>query len=229
MNVVVVEDSAELSAIVQRVLEENGMTVHVASEALTGLELVRSQNPEVVILDVTLPGMDGIEACRQLRTFSDAYVLMVTARDSEVDRLVGLSVGADDYVIKPFYARELVARIRAMQRRPRSGPPETGDHRKFGSLVIDLAAREVTVGGEPVELSLTEYEVLAALSATPRVSLSRRQLLEHVRGPNWFGDDHLIDVHVSNLRRKLGDDPGNPRFVKTVRGYGFRMGTGELG
>ena len=146
LRVVVVEDSPELARIVQRALEEDGMTVHLAADADTGLELVRRLDADLVVLDINLPGTDGIEACRQLRTFSDAYVVMLTGRDSEVDRLIGLSVGADDYMVKPFYARELVARIHAMQRRPRSGPPESHAH-VFGSLTVDSDAREVSVDG----------------------------------------------------------------------------------
>jgi DNA-binding response OmpR family regulator len=171
-------------------------------------------------MDLNLPGIDGVEACRQLRTFSDAYVIMLTGLDNETDRLIGLSVGADDYMTKPYSPRELVARIRAMQRRPRAvdgGPP-----RRFGALEIDPGTREVTVAGEPVQLSRTEYELLDTLAAQPRLTLSRRQLLEAIWGESWFGDDHVIDVHISNLRRKLG----TPGYVVTVRGYGYRIGTG---
>lgn len=225
MQVLVIEDSRELATIVQTALEADGMLVHLAADAERGLELARSIAPDVVVMDLTLPGMDGLEACRQLRTFSDAYVVMLTARGTEVDRLVGLSVGADDYMTKPFYARELVARIRAMLRRPRA-VAGTGRRRVFGPLALDPDAREVSLDGEAVELSRTEYEILDVLSAQPRVSLSRAQLLERVWGSSWYGDDHVVDVHVSNLRRKLGDDPREPRFVRTVRGFGYRMGDG---
>ncbi len=226
MVAVVIEDSPELASVLQRALADDGIEVHVAHDAERGIGLVRETAADLVVLDVTLPGIDGIEACRRLRTFTDAYVVMLTGRDSEVDRLIGLSVGADDYVTKPFYARELVARIRAMQRRPRTlaGVDRV---RRFGALEIDLDRRQVTLAGRAVELTLTEYELLEALAGSPRAALSRAALLEQVRGPNWFGDDHLIDVHVSNLRRKLGDDPANPRFIMTVRGFGFRMGGGE--
>ncbi len=225
MRVVVIEDAPELARMTQVALEREGMEVAVAADAETGLELARRSPTDVVVMDIELPGMDGVEACRRLRTFSDAYVVMVTGRDSEIDRLIGLSVGADDYMTKPIYARELVARIRAMMRRPRS-LGEQDNRRTFGALVIDPDAREVTVEGTAVELSRTEYEILDLLSAQPRVSLSRAQLLSGVWGPNWVGDDHVIDVHVSNLRGKLGDDPKRPRFVRTVRGFGYRMGEG---
>jgi DNA-binding response OmpR family regulator len=180
---------------------------------------------DFVVLDVDLPGIDGFEACRRLRRFSDAYVILVSSRDSEVDRLVGLSLGADDYMTKPFYVRELVARVRAMQRRPRATTRRRAP-RTFGELRVDPETREVQLAGRAVELSRTEFDVLDALSAEPDVSVSRRKLLEQVWGPGWFGDDHVIDVHVSNLRRKLEDDPRAPRFVRTVRGYGYLMGAG---
>jgi DNA-binding response OmpR family regulator len=225
VNVVVIEDAPDVARLIETALAREGFSVAMASDAERGLEIAREKPADVVIMDLALPGIDGIEACRQLRTFSDAYVIMLTGRDSEIDRLIGLSVGADDYVTKPFYARELVARIRAMQRRPRT-TPGTVTVRRFGDLQIDPAAREVTVAGAPVELSRTEYHVLDALSSEPRVSISRQQLLQRVWGEAWFGDDHVIDVHISNLRRKLGDDPHAPRYVKTIRGYGYRMGTG---
>lgn len=223
MRAVVIEDNSKLSRIVQTALEQDGMEVHCAGDAEAGLALARQVAPDCVVMDIQLPGIDGIEACRQLRTFSDAYVVMLTGRDSEIDRLIGLSVGADDYMTKPFFARELVARMHAMQRRPRSGAAASADHtRHFGNLDLDPDAREVTVAGEPVNLSRLEYDLLQVLSLEPRISLSRAQLLERVWGPTWFGDDHVIDVHVSNLRRKLGD----PRYIRTVRGFGYRMGAG---
>jgi DNA-binding response OmpR family regulator len=172
-----------------------------------------------------LPGIDGVEACRRIRAFSDAYIIMLTAKSDEVDKLVGLSVGADDYLTKPFSPRELVARVRAMLRRPRVavvGP----DLRRFGELEVDPAGREVRVDGRPVELTRTEFDLLDTLSAQPRVAFSRRQLLEHVWGGDWYGDDHVIDVHVGNLRHKLGDDATAPRYIRTVRGVGYRMGGG---
>jgi len=149
---------------------------------------------------------------------------MLTARAEEIDKIVGLSSGADDYVTKPFSPGELVARIRAMLRRPRAGG-DTETVRRFGDLTIDPLARDVRVGDQPVELTRLEFDVLDALSEQPRVAFSREQLLERVWGPDWFGDDHVVDVHVANLRRKLGDDGSSPRYVLTVRGVGYRMGT----
>ena len=171
--------------------------------------------------------------CRVLRTFSDCYVVMLTARTDEVDKLVGLELGADDYVTKPFSPRELVARVEVMLRRPRrpvassAAPlPDEAPARVFGDLEIDVAGREVRVGDAPVELTRTEFDVLEALSARPRLAFSRRQLIEAVWGDNWIGDEHLVDVHIGHVRRKLGDDADRPRFIRTVRGVGYRMGEG---
>lgn len=224
-TVVVIEDTPELAAAVERALGEQDFAVEVCADAESGLDACRRVAADFVVLDLTLPGMDGVEACRQLRTFSDAYVVMLTARGDEIDRVIGLSVGADDYMTKPFSARELVARLRAMQRRPRSSARANAE-RTFAQLTVDPDARRVTVDGDEVDLSRTEYDLLDVLTEQPKVTLSRRQLLERVWGENWFGDDHVIDVHMSNLRRKLGDDPRSPRYVQTVRGYGYRMGAG---
>jgi DNA-binding response OmpR family regulator len=156
---------------------------------------------------------------------------MLTARAEEVDKLIGLSVGADDYLTKPFSPRELVARVRVLLRRPRSAP--AGDvgvgeepSRTFGDLVIDPAGREVSLAGQAVELTRTEFDVLAALAARPRLAFSRRQLIDAVWGDGWVGDEHLVDVHVGHLRRKLGDDAAAPKYIRTVRGVGYRMGDG---
>ncbi|MEP6854195.1 MAG: response regulator transcription factor, partial [Pedococcus sp.] len=162
--------------------------------------------------------------------FSDAYVVMLTARSDEVDTLVGLSVGADDYVTKPFSPKELVARLRAMLRRPRSigaGAAEQVDVLRFGDLGIDAVGRDVWLEGDAVDLTRTEFDVLAALAARPRMAFSRRQLIEAVWGESWVGDEHLVDVHIGHLRRKLGDDATSSRYIRTVRGVGYRMGTGQ--
>ncbi|KTE89076.1 PhoR family transcriptional regulator, partial [Desulfitobacterium hafniense] len=172
---------------------------------------------------------DAVEVCRQLRTFSDCYEVMLTARTDELDTVIGLSVGADDYVTKPFRPRELVARIAAMQRRPRRsfgtpGRPQDGSVPPvvIGSLHLDLAGREVEVDGEAVPLTRTEFDVLAALARRPAAVLTRRQLIEAVWGDGWVGDEHLVDVHVLHLRQKLGDTVDAQRFVRTVRGVGYR-------
>ncbi len=222
----VVDDAPEFRELVGSVLRRDGFTVALAEEGEGALALAESFSPDVVVLDIGLPGIDGVEVCRRLRTFSDAYVVMLTAREDEVDKLIGLSVGADDYVTKPFSARELVARIRAMLRRPRGtngAPAPARDVWHVGDLEIDVPAREVRSGGRPVELTKIEFDLLSAMAASPRVAFTREQLLERVWGPGWFGDDHVVDVHISKLRHKLGDDPRRPRYVRTVRGVGDRV------
>jgi DNA-binding response OmpR family regulator len=228
----VVDDEVPLASVVASYLEREHFEVNIAHNGKDAVARAREIDPDVVVLDLALPGIDGLEVCRQLRTFSDAYVVMLTARDTEMDTVIGLSVGADDYVTKPFSPRELVARIRAMLRRPRtteadSTAPNQPPPRVFGELRIDVAGREVFVDERPITLTRTEFDVLAALSARPGVVLSRRQLLDEVWTESWVGNEHLVDVHIGHLRRKLGDDPADPRYVMTVRGVGYRMGSGQ--
>jgi DNA-binding response OmpR family regulator len=222
VRVLVVEDSAVFQAIIREALERESFSVALAHDGHEGLQLARELEPPVVILDLNLPGLDGLEVCRRLRQFSDAYVVMLTGRDDEVDKLVGLSAGADDYVVKPFSGRELVARVRAMLRRPRSGGPSDA-LRRIGDLEIDTLARDVRAAGRAVDLTRIEFDLLDALSGQPRVVFTRDQLLERVWGPTWFGDDHVVDVHLSKLRQKLGDDAQSPRYIRTVRGVGYRF------
>jgi DNA-binding response OmpR family regulator len=227
VRVLVVEDEAAIRRVVVGYLHQDGFEVFEAADGLRAVEMAREVHPDVVVLDLMLPGLDGVEVCRQLRTFSDAYVVMLTARHEEIDKLIGLSVGADDYLTKPFSPRELIARIRAMLRRPRAEaqPAEVG-LRVFGDLTIDPVAREVTVAGQPVALTRTEFDILDALSAAPRQAYARRSLVSDVWGADWFGDDHLVDVHIAHLRAKLADDTTHPRYILTVRGVGYRMGPG---
>ena len=225
-RVLVVEDEPPISRLVASYLESEGFEVDVTYDGEHGVELARERRPDVIVLDLMLPGMNGIEVCRTIRTFSDAYVIMLTARTEEIDRLIGLSVGADDYLGKPFSPRELVARVRALLRRPRAATAGADPPRRFGDLVVDPTAREVHCGGEPVDLTRTEFDLLNTLSAQPRVAFTRQQLLEQVWGQDWFGDEHVVDVHVANLRRKLGDDAQASRYIRTVRGVGYRMDTG---
>ncbi|HEU4898283.1 MAG TPA: response regulator transcription factor [Actinomycetota bacterium] len=222
----VVEDEAPLARLLAGYLAREGFQVSVCGDGAQAVELAREHDPEVIVLDLMLPGLDGIEACRRIRAFSDAYIVMLTARAEEADKIVGLSTGADDYVTKPFSPGELMARVRAMRRRPRATRPEPTPVRRFGDLSVDPAAREVRLGGDPVELTRLEFDLLEALSERPRVVFSRRQLLERAWGADWVGDEHLVEVHIANLRRKLGDDPHHPRYIRTVRGVGYRMGPG---
>ena len=238
-RVLVVEDEGDLARVVKRHVEDIGCQVRIAPTGETALEAAATQEFDLVLLDVMLPGIDGLEVCRQVRTFSDCYVLMLTARTDEVDTLVGLSAGADDYMTKPFSPRELVARVHVLLRRPRTGGGTATTHRAsageeavdppprtFGALVIDVPAREVLVDGSAVALTRTEFDILAALSGHPKRVFTRSALIGEVWGEDWVGDDHLVDVHIGHLRRKLGDDAANPRYVRTVRGVGYRMGAG---
>lgn len=225
----VVEDAVEIQEVVTALLREEGFDVRTASDGERAVEMARAFVPDLIVLDLSLPGLDGISVCQQIRTFSEAYILILTAKSDEVDKVVGLSVGADDYVTKPFSPRELVARVRVLFRRSRAqGPatPAAAVERTFGDLVIDPDAREVTVAGKPVDLTRIEFDLLDTLSASPRVAFSRRQLQEAVWGEDWYGDDHAIDVHVSNLRRKLEPEERTTRYIRTMRGVGYRMGEG---
>ena len=225
--VLVIEDERALAQIVTDYLSRAGYDVRQVHTGPEGVEAARDLDPELIVLDLGLPGLDGVEVCREIRTFSDCYVIMLTARDDEVDKLVGLGVGADDYITKPFSPRELVARAQASLRRPRASTLErsrpSGDALRFDGLQVDLAGREVTLGSAAVSLTRTEFDILATLASSPRRAYTRRQLVAAVWGENWGGDEHIVDVHVAHLRRKLEDDAASPRFVETVRGIGYRF------
>lgn len=225
VTVLIVEDAPEFRDMLVPLLQQEGFKVETAADGETAVERARTLAPTVIVLDIGLPKLDGVEACRRIRTFSDAYIVMLTAKTDEVDKLIGLSVGADDYMTKPFSPRELLARIRAMLRRPRAGASAEGV-RVFGELRVDPLAREVFRENKKVDLTRIEFDLLDVLSSNPRMAFSRQVLLERVWGSDWYGDDHVVDVHVSNLRRKIGDDPASPRYVLTVRGVGYRMGVG---
>jgi len=230
MRALVVEDEMALASLLGSYLEQAGFEVTLAHDGEQAVDLAREVDPDLLVLDLGLPRLDGVEVCRRFRTFSDAYVVMLTARTDEVDTLIGLSVGADDYMTKPFSPRELMARVQALLRRPRSagrGDVEPEECRSFGPLRIDPVGRDVWLDGEPVALTRTEFDLLATLSHRPRMAFSRRQLIDTVWGPAWVGDEHLVDVHIGHLRHKLGDDAAQPRFIRTVRGVGYRMGPGE--
>jgi len=219
-RILVVDDEAPIRELVRGYLEREGFEVETATEGLAAVDAVRASAPDVVVLDVMLPGLDGIEVCRRIRTFSDAYVLMLTARGEEIDRIVGLTVGADDYLVKPFSPRELVARVRALLRRPRGAADVRATPVGFE---IDESRRVVRVDGTPVALTSLEFDLLAVLARDPGIVIGRQALLDRVWGPEFVADDHLVDVHIANLRRKLGDDPARPRFIETVRGVGYRL------
>lgn len=221
LDVLVVEDSPEY---VQVILGLAGLTGHRVRSAGTIAEATDSMSsvaPDLVILDLNLPDGDGLDLCRSIRDSSDAYIIMLTGRDDEVDKVVGLRLGADDYVTKPFSSRELSARIEALARRPRARRSEVPE-RIIDELVVRPLAREVEIGGRPVELTRIEFDLLDQLTSHPRQVLTRAQLLDAVWGDNWFGGDHVVDVHIANLRKKLSE-VSDLQIVRTVRGVGYGL------
>ena len=225
--VLVVDDEEPLAKVVASYLQAEGFMVRLAHNGPAAVDAARDSDPELIVLDIMLPGFDGVEVCRRVRQFSDCYIIMLTARDEEIDKVVGLSVGADDYLVKPFSPRELVARVRAMLRRPRTGVPvalpDVSHRIAVGGLVVDSAARKAWRSGEELQLTRTEFDLLAALAVRPSQAFTRRQLIDEVWGSDWFGDEHIVDVHVGHLRRKLGDSAAEPTFIRTVRGIGYGM------
>lgn len=224
-RVLVVDDSEEIAELVAAVLAVNGYETRMAFTGSEALAVTREWGPDVIILDLTLPDVDGIEVCRQVRTFSSAYVLMLTARSDEIDRVVGLTVGADDYVTKPFSSRELTARVSALMRRPRiDAPQELIDEgkRTLGRLILDTQLREVCYADRVIELTKIEFDILDALTQHSKRVLTRGELRERGWGAASLGDDHAVDVHVSNLRKKLSS-AGAPSVIMTVRGIGYRL------
>ncbi len=231
-RILVVDDETALVQLVRSYLEREQYEVLTAADGRTALELARTAHSDLVVLDVMLPELDGIEVCRQLRQFSDAYVIMLTARAEEIDKLLGLTVGADDYLTKPFSPRELVARIKARLRRPRQ--TATASHRDseplddtpaplhWDDLTIDEAQHEVTLHGQPVELTAREFALLLALASHPGRVFTRPQLLERIWGDAYY-DEHVVDVHIGNLRKKLEADLAHPQYLETVRGVGYRF------
>ena len=221
--VLVVDDETPLTGVVGSYLEREGFQVAVAHTGPDAVDRARALSPDLIILDVMLPGFDGVEVCRRVRQFSDAYIIMLTAKDEEMDKVLGLSMGADDYLVKPFSPRELIARVRAMLRRPRTSEDAATVSHQVAGIILEPQARHLTVDGTPVELTRTEFDLLAALMEHPKAVLTRRQLIDAVWGPGWYGDEHVVDVHIGHVRDKLGDDAASPRYIRTVRGVGYGM------
>lgn len=224
--VLVVDDEEKIRRILRGYLESDAMEVVEAASGEEALEVLAQRPVDVVILDVMLPGIDGIEVLRRIRTTSSVLVIVLTARADEVDTLVGLSVGADDYVTKPFSPREVVARVKGLLRRRSvdgDGGGSTAELLCHGPLVVDLARRSVRLDDQPVELTTLEFDLLVTLVRSPGRVFSRRQLLEQVWGYDYFGDERVVDVHIRNIRRALHDDAAAPRIVGTVRGVGYRL------
>jgi DNA-binding response OmpR family regulator len=239
---VVVEDDHDVGDALSRLLEQAGFDVSVARTGAEALAVVREQEPDLVTLDLSLPDIDGVEVCRQIRLLSDCYVIVVSGRTSEVDRLVGLEVGADDYLVKPFSARELQARVAALFRRPRSSEPvapdavithdlpalqadvDTSGQTGCEDLLLNARAREVRVDGAEIDLTRTEFDLLAHLVSRPGVVVAREDLLRAVWSTEFVPEStHVVDVHLANLRRKLRVASADNQWIRTIRGVGFRF------
>jgi DNA-binding response OmpR family regulator len=223
ITVVFIEDDERLAGLTARYLESHGVRVTLAADALDGIVKVARERPDVILLDLMLPGMDGLEACRELRARTDTPIVMVTARGEEVDRVMGLEGGADDYIAKPFSSRELLARVRAQARRARgrAGPPPA--ILRVAGLTVDSGSRSAALDGRDLALTTYEFDLLRALAERAGRVLTRDQIMEIVRGTNDEVFDRSIDVHISHLRQKLGDDSRNPKLLKTVRGIGYML------
>ena len=221
-TVVVVEDDPNIADLVDVYLRDAGFRVLLAQTGERGLDLITQHRPVLAVLDVGLPGMDGFEVCRRIRASSAMPVLFLTARDGEIDRVLGLELGADDYVTKPFSPRELVARVKAILRRGVATPPSAEQHSfDIGDgLALDTGRREVTRAGQPIALATKEFDLLAFFARNQGLALSRQQLIDGVWGAAWYGDDRTVDVHVRQLRRKVGDELP----LATVWGVGYRLG-----
>lgn len=224
MKILVVDDEPKIVEVLQGYLEEAGFGVVTAGDGKAALEAARRERPDLAVVDIMLPEVDGLQVTRVLQTEQGIPVILLTAKSDEVDRLVGLELGADDYIVKPFSPREVVARVKAVLRRAGRAASDT-DRVSLGGLVVDLAGREVIVDGRDVELTRTEFDLLATLATAPGRVWTRLQLMQAVSGYAYEGYERTIDAHIKNLRRKLGDDPSEPRWVKTVRGVGYKFET----
>jgi two-component system OmpR family response regulator len=249
----IIEDDADVRQLLVMTLGMGGFTTIEAENGRQGVALVRERRPDLVTLDLNLPDIDGVEVCRQIRPLTDAYVIMITARQDEIDRLIGLEIGADDFIVKPFSPREVGARVNAMFRRPRSTvrnasqplldagvteesqpaagvvtaspalPEQTENLLVHGPLNIDTEGRIAMLDGSELPLTRIEFDLLATLVSGPRRVWQRETLLSRIWGEGWMNDQHLVEVHIRNLRKKLGEDTKAPRFIRTVRGVGYRM------
>lgn len=222
-KVLIIEDEQELSQILKAYLERAGYGVLIAERGDQGIHLWQENHPDMVLLDLNLPGMDGIDIARQIRQADDTPIIMVTARVDEVDRLLGLELGADDYITKPFSPREVVARVRAVLRRVDKAPSTQPELIKHADLVIDPEAYSVIKSGRKLELTPTEFSLLFTMAQHPGRVFSRLQLLEASQGVAYEGYERSIDAHIKNLRAKLGDDSRDPRYIETVFGIGYRF------
>jgi len=222
-KILVVDDERKIVELVRLYLEKDGYRVLVAYDGLKGLELARQKRPDLILLDLMLPGMDGLDVCRILQTESEVPIIMLTAKTTDEDKLVGLELGADDYVTKPFNPREVVARVRAVLRRADGESPQGPTEMRFADLVIDRRRHEVRMQGEVVNLTPTEFRLLEVLAEEPGRAFTRLELLDRVFGYDFEGFERTVDVHVRNLRKKIELDPKQPTYVQTVYGVGYKF------
>ena len=223
MRILVIEDNRDILANVLDYLELKGYVVDCAQDGLSGLHLAATQDYDLIVLDLMLPGIDGIEVCRRIRATRNVPIIMLSARDDEVDKVLGLEMGADDYVTKPFSPRELVSRVKANLRRARVVPVHE-DPIRIGDIEVDPAARTVTRDGQDVPLTFSEFEILLKLMKSPRRVFTREELMDHLWNGSFYGDLRSVDVHVRHLRQKVERDPANPVLIRTVRGVGYALG-----
>jgi DNA-binding response OmpR family regulator len=222
-SILVVEDEMKIARLVRDYLEHAGFDVIVAGDGGSALSSARGSKPDLIVLDLGLPGLDGLDVTRELRRTSNVPIVMLTARAEESDRIVGLELGADDYVVKPFSPKELVARVRAVLRRTESARAEGPEVLKVGDVEIDLPRRRVSVGGTTVDLTPTEFQLLATFVREPGRVFTRSQLLDAVHGVAFESYERAIDAHVKNIRKKIEPSPGRPRYIVTVHGVGYRF------
>lgn len=231
MNILIVEDEQEIAQLIEQTLTREGFVCHIANDGLKALNLFQQQQPDVIILDLMLPGLDGLEVCTRIRQQpydKDPYILMLTARGEEIDRVIGLSTGADDYLVKPFSPRELVARVRALLRRSlRHEVQETSQVQRTKHFTLDLdkhtATRQLDGNSEELDLTTLEFSLLATFLSYPGRVWSRSQLIDKLWGNDFFGDERVVDTHIRRLRKKIEPDTANPTFIKTVVGVGYKF------
>ena len=224
-RILVADDEPEIRQLVSSYLLDDGFVVEEVGDGDAVLQRLR-RHPDIdlVVLDIRMPGLDGIDTLRELRRFSEVHVILLTAAAEETDRLIGLSVGADDYIVKPFSPREVVARVKAVLRRTRiSGPEPLAEPLVFAGITVDIERHVVTVDGDVVDLSALQFSLLRALVESPGRVFARHQLIDRVWGRDFYGEERIVDVHIGNLRKVLGDSAASPRFIETIRGVGYRF------
>jgi two-component system, OmpR family, alkaline phosphatase synthesis response regulator PhoP len=229
MEILIVEDEAEIAQLIQLYLEKEGFSCRTCRDGLSALQVFQEQKPDLIILDLMIPGLDGLEVCARVRQkpgTKDPFILMLTAKGEEIDRIIGLSTGADDYMVKPFSPKELVARVRALLRRTMRQGGQTQVYRTQ-NFVLDVdqrsASRQINDQTEPLDLTTLEFDLLSTFMSYPGRVWNRTQLIDKLWGSNFFGDERVVDTHVARLRKKIEPDPANPTFVKTVIGVGYKF------